>query len=56
MGVVYKYTDVNVEYGKLAKVVGRTSTVARYVNLCPIHTARQTRQDGPVCVVSGGVN
>ena len=22
----------------------------------PIHTARQTRQDGPVCVVSGGVN
>ena len=24
--------------------------------LCPIHTARQTRQDSPVCVVSGGVN
>jgi len=23
---------------------------------CPIHTVRQTRQDGPVCVVSGGVN
>jgi len=25
-------------------------------NQCPIYTARQTRQDGPVCVVSGGVN
>jgi len=23
------------------------------VQLCAIHTARQTRQDGPVCVVSG---
>ena len=24
--------------------------------LCPIHTARQTRQDSVVCVVSDGVN
>jgi len=24
--------------------------------LCPIHTTRQTRQDRPVCVMSGGVN
>ena len=23
---------------------------------CPIHTARRTRQDSAVCVVSGGVN
>ena len=24
--------------------------------ICPIHTARQTRQDSALCVVSGGLN
>jgi len=31
-------------------------TSRELTDLCPIHTAQQTRQDGPVCVVSGGVN
>ena len=26
------------------------------VTLCPIHTARQSRQDSAFCVVTGGVN
>ena len=29
---------------------------SRVADKCPNHTARQTRQDGPVCGVSGGVN
>ena len=36
----------------------KMSATSSFLNntLRPIHTARQTRQDGPVCVVSGAVN
>jgi len=36
--------------------VFRSETFPFRVFLCPIHTARQTRQDSAVCVLSGGVN